>query len=153
MRKFKKASPELIENIVRDSLRVVGLSEEIGSNKIALLTRLIFSGVSFYFFKNPNSIIDIGYIRAQKNPDKDELFAINIQRDDTVVNAETLWKYYTGELQASKKLKSLLSGFVNELLVYSQIQEMKINELTTKINSKKGKENVKDGIQKTKREL
>ena len=138
-RKFKKVNPVKVEEIVTNSLKIVGLHEVV-KDKVSLLTRLIFSGLAYYFYEHPDSLIDLGYLRIRKNPDKEELFAVNILRDDRVVNAESLWKYYTGELQSKEELKSLLEGFVNELLVYSQIQETKISSLSNKISKQPRKE-------------
>ena len=50
-----------------------------------------------------------------------------------VINAETLWRYYTGELTSEKEIKSIIGNFVNELLRYSQEQEEEITEMTEKL--------------------
>ena len=133
-RKFKNKKPEEIENIVSECLNRVGV-KKMSANKIALLTRLIFSGISDYFFRNPDNLINMGYIQFKKNPDKEQLFAINIVKSDSagVVNANTLWRYYKGELASETKLKGIIDEFIKELLEYSQAQEQDITNLTSRL--------------------
>ena len=141
VREFKERQPKDIESIVKESLRRIGLSK-VSDNKIALLTRLIFSGIASYFYFNPDNKIRMGYIEFIKNPEKEQLFALNIIRNDLdgIVNADTLWRYYKGEMTTRAQLKEIIDEFVHDLLDYAQVQESeisKINEKTTIEVSKK----------------
>lgn len=134
-RKFKTRPPTDIENIVRACLRHIGVTD-LKNNQIALLTRLIFSGIASYFFYEPDNLINMGFIQFKKNPEKEQLFAINILNSprDGVFNAETLCKYYKGELKLESELMKTLEEFVKDLLQYSQDQEENITELTRKLH-------------------
>ena len=68
-RKFINRYPSDLEDIVSECLKRVGI-EQTSKNQVALLTRLIFSGISAYFFYNPNVKIRTGYLEFMKNPDK-----------------------------------------------------------------------------------
>ena len=108
-------------------------------NNVSLFIRLLFSGLSSYFFRNPDDIIDLGYMRLKKNAEVDELFAVEILRDkeESVVNADTLYKFYKGELISEKEIKKVVEGFANELLSYSEMQNEKISNLTYKLNKRR----------------
>lgn len=133
-RRLKRASKEIIENITEDSLRRVNI-HDIEDKRIALLIRLIAAGIANYFFEFPDTIIEIGFLRFKKNPEKDELFAVDIIRDDKsgVINASSLYRYYTGDLASEKELKETMNNFVSELLNYSQSQNESISKLTGKL--------------------
>lgn len=133
-RKLKRADKEELESIVNDCLskvKITGLQE----GRSEWFFRLIISGISKYFFEQPDNIVDVGFLRFKKNPEKEELFAVELLKNEKigVVNAETLWRYYTGDLTSEKELKSIIGNFVNELLKYSQSQEEEITDLTGKL--------------------
>lgn len=137
-RKFNKAPPETLESILKESLEIIGV--EMDEGKAKLLLRLIISGIANHYFFKPDDLIDVGFLRFCKSPDKDELFRVNIIRDkgSGVVNAETLWKYYNGELQQEQQFKGILENFLEELINYSQEQEIDITRLTSKLQKRKG---------------
>lgn len=133
-RKIKERKALDIENIVEDCFRRIGVTEA-KPEQIALFTRLLISGVASYFFYNPDNAVNIGYIRLVKSPNKDELFQAHIVRNGKVgiVNADTLWKYYKGDIIHKEKIEEVVNNFVNELLDYSQQQEKDISKLTRKL--------------------
>jgi hypothetical protein len=137
-RKLNKVTEEVVIALLRDSLKRSGL-ENMPDNNVSLFIRLLFSGLSSYFFRNPDDIIDLGYMRLKKNADIDELFAVEILRDkeESVVNADTLYKFYKGELISEKEIKKVVEGFANELLSYSEMQNEKISNLTYKLNKRR----------------
>lgn len=136
-RKLVKKELSILEDIVIESVRRVGL--DLKKEQSLLLMRLIFSSISKYFFLEPDSIIDVGFMRFKKNPAKDELFAVEILRNSTegVVNADTLCRYYKGELAKEAELKNILNGFMDELIEYSQVQEVNINKITSSLSRKR----------------
>lgn len=137
-RKFNKEPPETLENILKESLEVIGV--KMKKDKAKLLLRLIISGIANHYFYKPDDLIDIGFLRFCKSPDKDELFRVSILRDKDsgVVNADTLWKYYTGQLKQEQDFKGILENFFQELINYSQEQEIDIMHLTSKLHKRKG---------------
>ena len=137
-RKFNKEPPETLENILKESLEVIGV--EMEKDKAKLLLRLIISGIANHYFHKPDDLVDVGFLRFCKSPDKDELFRVNILRDKEsgVVNADTLWKYYTGRLKQEQDFKGILDNFLQELIDYSQEQEIDITHLTSKLQKRKG---------------
>lgn len=137
-RKLNKVTEEIIISLLRDSLKRSGL-DNLPDNNVSLFIRLLFSGISSYFFRNPDDIIDLGYMRLKKNVEVDELFAVEILRDreESVVNADTLYKFYKGELISEKEIKKVVEGFANELLSYSEMQNEKISNLTYKLNKRR----------------
>ena len=137
-RKLIPRSPEILEDIVKESLRVIGV-EEITDNQGKLLLRLIISGISSHYFFSPDDIFTVGFLQFQKSPDKDELFKVTILRNKEVgvVNADTLYQYYRGELQKESQFKELIDDFLTDLIEYSQYQEMSITELTSKLQTRK----------------
>ena len=148
-RKYISRPPKDIEAIVQESLNRVGLKSS-SNNQVALLTRLIFSGISEYFFKKPDNKVKMGYIEFIKNPDKEQLFALNILKseDAGVVNADTLWRYYKGELSSEAQLKGIIDEFVHDLLEYAQTQEQNISKINSKTTVELGKKRRKEnGIQ------
>ena len=140
-RKFIERPPEDIEDIVKESLSIIG--EKLNKDKIKLLTRLIISGIAYYYFINPDNVINLGFLTFQKSPDKDELFKVGMIRDieSGVTNAGTLWKYYKGELKQEAQFKEAINNFFRELIDYSQGQEIEITKLTSKIGKRKGEKN------------
>ena len=136
-RKFIERPPDELESIIEKSLKIVGIEAE--DSKAKLLARLIISGIAYHYFKNPDDLIRVGFLQFEKSPDKDELFKVIIIRNDEagVVNAETLWKYYSGELQKEVQFKKILDNFLEELIEYSQNQEIDITRLTSKLEKKK----------------
>ena len=141
VRKFEKKSSKVLEDIVEESLKIVGIETDEG--KIKLLLRLVMSGIANHYFFSPDDLIEVGFLQFCKSPDKDELFRINILRDKElgVINANTLWKFYKGELQQEKDFKRVLDNFLQELISYSQIQEMSIMNLTNVMEKRKGETN------------
>ena len=78
-----------------------------------------------------------------KSPDVEELYKVTIQKnfEAGVINAETLWKYYTGELIRESNFKEIIENFMTELINYSQEQEINISRITSKLEHRKGQEN------------
>lgn len=115
-----------IENLFINSFKRAGIKAT--DMQVSLLLRLFLSSVGNYFFFNPDTSYRIGFIEVSKSPDKDELFNVKIIRspENNIVNANTLWQFYTGDLIREKQLKSLLDTFVQELINYSQAQEISI---------------------------
>ena len=140
MRKIEKQDKSVIEDIMKESLKNVGLTE-VKDETSALLLRILFSGISNHFFLEPDTEIDVGFLKFKKSPNLDELFTVGINRDleEGVVNAGAMYKYYTGGFASEKKMKSIVENFVDELLLYSQEQNMKITGLTSKLSRAEGK--------------
>lgn len=140
-RKLTKVNKEVIESIVEDSLKRAGI-KKVKKEGAAILLRLIISGIANYFYDNPDDIVDVGFVRFKKNPQKEEVFAVDLlpNEQEGVINADTLNRYYKGELIAEEKLKGLMDNFVNELLSYSQLQSNKITNMTStlQVKSRKG---------------
>lgn len=143
-RKIESRNLSILEQIVYDNLHFIGL-QEATRNHAALLLRLIFSGIGKHFFFEPDTEFQIGFIKIKKSPDKDQLFNVDIVRseENDVVNADTLWKYYTGELFREKQLKDVLDNFIKELILYSQAQETDIMKMTTNLSLKKAEKEEK----------
>ena len=122
-----------LERVVLESALHVGI--EITDGQCALLLRLIFSAIGQHFFFNPDTKYRIGFIEVSKSPNIDELFNVSIIRSeqDDILNADLLHKYYTGDLAREQQLKEVLDTFVNQLLAYSQEQEISIGMLTNNI--------------------
>ena len=137
-RKFTREPPETLESILEESLKVIGV--EMKEDKAKLLLRLIISGIANHYFHKPDDLIEVGFLQFCKSPDKDELFRVNLLRDreSGVINADTLWKYYTGQLQQEKDFKGILENFIEELINYSQEQEIGITQLTSRLQKRKG---------------
>ena len=140
-REQRVVEPKIIEELVDKALRAIGI-EDLDKDKSRLFLRLLFSGLGQYFFINPDDLMDIGFIRLAKNPKKEEIFSVNLIKnpDLGIVNADTLWKYYRGELIQQEKFKELIEGFMEELISYSQEKEMNITELTSRYGKYKEKE-------------
>ncbi len=144
VRKIEQLSSAVIEEITKESLKRIGFNvKKEDEDKVKLLLRLIVSGIANHFFEFPDTEIDVGFMKFKKNPNLDELFTVDIIRNQEVVNASRLYKYYKGELLTEKALKNIVEGFVNELAVYSQNQNNKIGKLTNSLSqnsTKKRKE-------------
>ena len=138
-RKFIEKPPDIIERVTGESLKIVGI-EEVPEGKVKLLSRLIISGIANHYFQNPDDLIKMGFLQFEKSPDKNELFKVTILRDTEVgvINADTLWKYYKGELHQEAKFKEVLDNFLEELIAYSQTQEINITQLTSRLQKRKG---------------
>lgn len=138
-RKFREKPPDSIEEITKESLKIIGM-ENVEEGKVRLLSRLIISGIANYYFHNPDDLIKMGFLQFEKSPNKDELFKVTILRNQEagVINADTLWKYYKGELHQEAKFKEILDNFLEELINYSQTQEINITQLTSKLQKRKG---------------
>jgi hypothetical protein len=138
-REIRTVDKKVIEDIITDTLRKFGI--ELEKDEAALMLRLFLSGISKYFFDEPDTRIELGFMSLQKSPDLDELFSIRIIRnlEEGVVNADTMYKYYKGEIITEKKIKGIVEGFVDELLTYSQEQNKEITLLTSKL----GKNSIK----------
>lgn len=138
-RKLSKAESKIIEDITEQSLKQVGI-KKFSKNQVALLIRLFCSGIADYFYDNPDNIIEIGFLKFKKNPEKEEVFAVDLitNEQEGVTNANTLYRYYKGDLWAESRLKETMNNFVNELLSYSQSQSNKITSMTSKLQRKGG---------------
>ena len=138
-RQFRERPPEDIENITKESLKIIGI-ENLEEGKVKLLSRLIMSGIANHYFHCPDDLIRMGFLQFEKSPDKNELFKVTIlkNKETGVVNADTLWKYYKGELHKEAKFKEILDNFLEELISYSQTQEINITQLTSRLQKRKG---------------
>ena len=138
-RKLNKIEDKVIEDIVDDSLKRVGV-KKVSKKQISLLLRLICSGIANYFYNKPDDFAEIGFIRFKKNPIKEEIFAVELISDEEegVINADTLYRYYKGDLKAEQQIKETMDNFVNELLAYSQNQSNRIISMTSKLTRKGG---------------
>lgn len=138
-RQFRERPPEDIENITKESLKIIGI-EGLEEGKIKLLSRLIMSGIANHYFHYPDDLIRMGFLQFEKSPNKNELFKVTIlkNKEAGVVNADTLWKYYKGELHQEAKFKEILDNFLEELISYSQTQEINITQLTSRLQKRKG---------------
>lgn len=138
-RKFIEKPPDIIEKITEESLKIVGI-KDVGSGKVKLLSRLFISGIAYYYFNNPDTLIKMGFLQFEKSPKKEELFRVTILKDEGqgVINADTLWKYYKGELRQEAKFKEVLDNFLEGLIEYSQAQEIDITQLTSNLQKRKG---------------
>lgn len=136
-RKYLEKPPDIIEGITKESLEIVGI-ENVDEGKVKLLSRLIISGIANHYFHNPDDLIKMGFLQFEKNPEKNELFKVTILKDKDVgvVNAETLWRYYKGELHQEAKFKEILDNFLEGLIAYSQTQEINITQLTSRLQRK-----------------
>lgn len=146
-RKIEEVPSAILEDIMADSMKRTGI--EATPAQSALLIRLFFSGISRHFFFNPDTMTKVGFINIQKSPDIDELFNVSITRspNDNIVNADTLWQYYTGDMLREKKLRETLDMFVEELVQYAQAQEIDIMNISTRISNTKP--NTRRNIKKT----
>ena len=140
-REFIEKSSEVMEQIIIKSLNI--LNSKLDEGQIKLLLRLIISGIANHYFHHPDDIINVGFLRFEKSPEKSELFKVTIIKDQGVgvVNAETLWEYYSGELKQKQQFKEVLNNFLEELINYSQAQEIDIMKLTNEIKTKREGEN------------
>lgn len=136
-RNIENKSLSILEQVVGDSLKHVGI--EASDTQTALLLRLIFSGIGSHFFFQPDTKFRLGFIDIGKSPEADELFNVKIIRspEDKIVNADTLYRYYKGDLAREERFKEVLDAFVNELLAYAQGQEISIMGTVNRINSQK----------------
>ena len=138
-RKLSKIEDRVIEEIVEDSLKRVGI-KKVSKKQVSLLLRLIFSGIANYFYNKPDDFAEIGFLKLKKNPIKEEIFAIELISDEEegVINADTLYRYYKGDLKAEQQIKDTMDNFVSELLAYSQNQSNRITSMTSKLTRKGG---------------
>lgn len=136
-RKFSEKPPELLEQIMEDCLQIVGA--KLNENQIKLLLRLIISGIAKYYFKNPDDLINLGFLKFTKSPDKDELFKVMIIRDENegIVNAEALWRYYKGDIKKEKQIKETMTTFLENLIQYSKDQEKEITQSISHIEKRR----------------
>lgn len=136
-RKFKEEPPEKLEQIMEDCLDIIGV--KLDEVKIKLLLRLIMSGIAYHYFINPDDLIKVGFLSFSKIPEKDELFKVSIIRDEKsgVKNAETLWKYYKGDIKKEKEIKETLGNFLEDLINYSKEQEKEITKLTSQLEERR----------------
>ena len=90
-RKLIEKPPDIIERVVEESLKVVGITD-IEESKIKLIARLIVSGLAYHYFNNPDDVIKMGFLQFEKSPVKSELFKVTLiaNKDVGVVNADTL---------------------------------------------------------------
>ena len=137
-RKLKKVNGAVFEQLVKDSFERVGI-ESVDKDRIALFARLVLGGIANYFFNSPDDLVEIGFFRFKKNPEKEELFAVEIIKNEEagIINADTLYRYYTGDLTSEQAIKKTMNNFVNELLTYSQSQNSSITKLTSKLKKRR----------------
>ena len=138
-RKLTKVNNQVISDLTSYAFKQTGI-KEASKEQTALFIRLLCSGIANYFYHNPDDIIDVGFIRFKKNPEKEEVFAVDLipNEEAGVINADTLYKYYKGDLIAETKIKETMENFVNELLSYSQNQSNNITKITSKLQRKGG---------------
>lgn len=138
-REFKQKEATVLEQVMKQCLEIVGAKLE--ENQIKLLLRLYTSGIAYHYFLNPDDLIDVGFLRFGKSPEKEELFKVTLIRDEDsgVVNAKTLWKYYKGDLSREQQFKNILDSFLKNLINYSQQQEIEITKSISKIEKRKEK--------------
>ena len=136
-RQFTEKPPELLEQIMEDCLKIVGA--ELNENQIKLLLRLIISGIAKYYFKNPDDLINLGFLKFTKSPEKNELFKVLIIRDEEagVTNAEALWRYYKGDIKQEKQIKETMNNFLENLINYSKAQEEEITKSISQIEKRR----------------
>lgn len=136
-RKQEQQPPKIIEDIMDNCLKAVGIEAKRGQND--LLVRLFLSGLARQFFIRPDDMFDIGFIHLEKSPKKEDLFTMSLIKNPSegIYNADTLWKYYNGELLKEIKFKEVMENFFQELIDYSQEQELEITQLTSTIQTKK----------------
>lgn len=141
MRKLKQISSDVIEDIIKKSLEII--NAKLNEGQIKLLLRLIVSGIAYHYFLSPDDLIDVGFLRFEKSPDKNELFKVTLLKNSEsgVVNAETLWEFYSGDMNRKKQLKKVVNEFLGELIEYSRTQEMDIMKLTNSVDTKRKGEN------------
>ena len=141
-RKVKQTDKEVIENLVKKSFLHIGVT--VDENQIKLFLRLFVGVISDYFFKFPDNEITIGFVKFKKNPEKKELFAVELlpNEETGVINASTLLDYYTGDLGSAEILKKTMENFVNELLAYSQTQSNNITVLTSQLRERRNEDGV-----------
>ena len=137
-RKFKTIDGKVFEQLIQDSLERVGV-EGVRREQAALFLRLTLGGIATHFFNSPDDLVDVGFFRFKKNPDKNELFAVDIRKDENagVINADTLYRYYTGDLASEQALQNTMNNFVNELLSYSRNQSNSISKLTGNLKKRR----------------
>lgn len=130
----------ILEDITKKCLKKIGVTN-LDDDKIRLLLRLIISGIGYHYFEFPDDLIDVGFLRFKKNPDKNELFNVNIIRSkkDGVINAQTLWRFYKGDLQREQVLRNSLESFLTNLINYSQQQEIEITQSISQLEERKEK--------------
>lgn len=133
-REFKQVSDKVLENIIKDGFETVGLT--LNKKQCALVLRVIISGIGHYFFKNPDDVVEVGFIRFSKSPRKEELFNAEIiyNEEEGIVNARTLNSFYKGDIFKEAKLKEIIDVFIDDLLCYSQEKESDSIKLLKKLN-------------------
>lgn len=126
----------ILEGLMQDCIKVIDV--DLPEDKSKLLVRLFLSALARHFFIHPDDIFNLGFVHLEKSPKKEELFTMTLIKSpkDGVVNANTLWKYYNGELLKEFKFKEIMENFFQELIDYSQDQEVEITELTSNISLK-----------------
>ena len=132
-RKIEKRKTTELELILIDCLKDIGIKAT--KDQACLLLRLMMSALGRHFFYNPDTEFQVGFMKFQKSPDIDELFNVHIIRspENEVINAESLYRFYTGDVVREQQLRNTLDQFVSSLLQYSQQQEIDIMNTTSKI--------------------
>lgn len=136
-RKVKKVSKEIIEDLIQKSFRHIGI--DVKEDQCNLFLRLFIGIIADYFFNSPDDEIEVGFVKFKKNPEKLELFSVELIPNEEIgiINADTLYRYYTGDLGSAEILKETMDRFINELLIYSQNQSNKITVLTNKMQGRR----------------
>ena len=132
-RRIEKLETTELESMFVECLQDLGI--EATKEQACLLLRMVTSLIGRHFFYNPDTEYQVGFMKFQKSPEKDELFNVHIIRSpiDDVVNADSLYRFYSGDLAQEARLKHTLDAFVESLLKYSQQQEIDIMKTTNKI--------------------
>lgn len=141
-RNFKRVPKDVLENLIGKSFSHIKV--KANEKKRNLFLRIFIGMVAHYFYNNPDNLIEVGFVQFKKNPEKKELFAVELIPNEEVgvVNAETLYKYYVGDLGSEDLLKEIMENFVNELLTYSQVQSEKITVLTREMQGRRSENDI-----------
>lgn len=142
VRKIKKVNKEVIEELIREALLHIGIKAK--EDQCNLFLRLFIGIVANYFFESPDNEVEVGFVKFKKNPNKKELFTVELipNNEVGVVNADTLLRYYTGDLGSEQILKETMENFVNELLSYSQAQSNNITVLTSQLRERRNEDGI-----------
>jgi len=135
-RKLKEVEQSTLEERIRESFKSIGYN--LTNEESALVLRILVSEIAYYFFKNPDDVVQVGFVKFGKSPRKEELFNVEIvyNQEEGILNARALNDFYRGKRINEVKLKSIIDNFIEELLNYSQIQELEASQTANKISSR-----------------
>lgn len=136
VRKLKEVEQSTLEERIRESFKLIGY--DLTNEESALVLRILVSEIAYYFFKNPDDVVQVGFVKFGKSPRKEELFNVEIvyNQEEGILNARALNDFYRGKRINEVKLKSIIDNFIEELLNYSQIQELEASQTANKISSR-----------------